>query len=72
MFEKYEVIRNAEMREYTTLKLGGPAEWLAFPRSREEIIGLFAEAGRAGMGTGSLPGPGRCSARWPRPPRRRG
>ena len=49
MFEKYEVIRNAEMREYTTLKLGGPAEWLAFPRSREEIIGLFAEAGRAGM-----------------------
>ena len=49
MFEGYEVIRNAEMREYTTLKLGGPAEWLAFPRSREEIIGLFAEAGRAGM-----------------------
>lgn len=49
MFEGYEVIRNAEMRQYTTLKLGGPADWLAFPRSGEEIAALFEEAGSAGL-----------------------
>ena len=49
MFEGYEVIRDADMRRYTTLKLGGTADWLAFPRSREEITGLFAEAGQAGL-----------------------
>ena len=37
------------MRDYTTLKLGGNADWLAFPRSREEIAGLFDEAGRNGL-----------------------
>ena len=49
MFESYEVIRDAEMRLYTTLKLGGKADWLAFPRSGAEIAGLFREAGDAGM-----------------------
>lgn len=49
MFERFEVIRNAEMRQYTTLKLGGPADYLAFPRSAEEITALFAEAGSAGI-----------------------
>ncbi|MBQ8072259.1 MAG: UDP-N-acetylmuramate dehydrogenase [Clostridia bacterium] len=32
------------MRDYTTLKLGGPADWLALPASREEIAGLMREA----------------------------
>ena len=49
MFEGYEVIRDAEMSKYTTLKLGGKADWLAFPRNKEEIAGLFREAGAAGM-----------------------
>ena len=49
MFEAFEVIPNAEMSQYTTLKLGGPADYLAFPRSREEIAAMFAEAGRYGM-----------------------
>ena len=49
MFERFEVIRDAEMRQYTTLKLGGKADWLAFPRSGEEITGLFREARQAGM-----------------------
>ena len=44
MFERFDVIRNAPMREYTTLKLGGPADYLAFPKSAEEIAALFAEA----------------------------
>ena len=49
MFEQYKVIRNAEMREYTTLKLGGAADWLAEPESEEEIIGLMREARENGI-----------------------
>ena len=49
MFERFEVVRDADMRQYTTLRLGGRADWLAFPRSGEEIALLFEEAGRAGM-----------------------
>ena len=49
MFEGIEIIRDADMRQYTTLKLGGKADWLAFPRSGEEIVALFAEAGNAGL-----------------------
>lgn len=49
MFEGFDVIRNAPMREYTTLRLGGPADWLAFPRNREEIHALIREAGAAGL-----------------------
>ena len=49
MFDRFEVIPNADMRQYTTLKLGGPADWLAFPRSGDEIIQLFREAGQAGI-----------------------
>ncbi len=49
MFEAFEVIRNAPMREYTTLRLGGPADYLAFPRSREEILALIQEAKEAGL-----------------------
>ena len=49
MFEAFEVIRDAEMRQYTTLRLGGTADWLAFPRNAEEIAALYAEAGQAGL-----------------------
>lgn len=49
MFEEYEVIAHAPMREYTTLKLGGPADYLAFPRSTGEIAGLMARARALGM-----------------------
>lgn len=49
MFERFEVLQNADMRQYTTLKLGGTADWLAFPRSAAEIAELFAEAGAAGL-----------------------
>ena len=49
MFERFEVIRNAEMCQYTTLRLGGKADWLAFPRSGAEIAAMFAEARQAGI-----------------------
>ena len=49
MFERFEVIRDADMRQYTTLRLGGPADWLVFPRSAEEISEIYAEAREAGL-----------------------
>ncbi|MBQ6515450.1 MAG: UDP-N-acetylmuramate dehydrogenase [Clostridia bacterium] len=45
MFESFNAMVNAPMSEHTTLKLGGPADYLVFPRSAEEINALFAEAG---------------------------
>ena len=45
MFESFGVLVNEPMSLHTTLKLGGPADYLAFPRSAEEIAALFAEAG---------------------------
>ena len=49
MFESFHVLKDAPMSEYTTLRLGGPADYLAFPRSKEEIAALFEEAGACGM-----------------------
>lgn len=49
MFESFNVLVNEPMSEHTTLKLGGPADFLAFPRSAEEIAALFAEAGAYGL-----------------------
>ena len=49
MFESFNVLTNEPMSAYTTLKLGGPADYLAFPQSEEEIAALFAEANAAGM-----------------------
>lgn len=49
MFDGMNVVRNVRMSEYTTLKLGGPADLMASPESTEEISALFAEAGRNGI-----------------------
>ena len=49
MFEGIKVIRDARMSEYTTLKLGGPADWLAFPANRDEIVRLISEAKQADL-----------------------
>ncbi len=45
MFESFNALQNEPMSAHTTLKLGGPADYLVFPRSNEEIAALFAEAG---------------------------
>ena len=45
MFESFNALVNEPMSAHTTLKLGGPADYLVFPRSAEEISALFAEAG---------------------------
>ena len=44
MFEHFNTLVNEPMSAHTTLKLGGPADYLVFPRSAEEIGELFAEA----------------------------
>ena len=49
MFESFNVLVNEPMSRHTTLKLGGSADYLAFPRSEEEIAGLFEEADRNGI-----------------------
>ena len=43
MFESFNVLTNEPMSAYTTLKLGGPADYLAFPQSEEEIAALEAK-----------------------------
>lgn len=45
MFESFNALVDEPMSAHTTLKLGGPADYLVFPRSAEEIVALFAEAG---------------------------
>ena len=49
MFESFNVLVHEPMNGYTTLKLGGPADYLAFPQSEGEIAALFAEANAAGL-----------------------
>ena len=44
MFDRYQVMTNVQMRDYTTLKLGGPADWLGLPASGEEVSGMLKEA----------------------------
>ena len=45
MFESFNALIDEPMSRHTTLKLGGPADFLVFPRSADEIRALFAEAG---------------------------
>ena len=49
MFESFHALVNEPMRLHTTLRLGGPADYLVFPRSAEEISALFTEAGAYGL-----------------------
>ena len=49
MFEGVDVVRGAMMCEYTTLKLGGPADYLATPASAEEVAALWKEARENGL-----------------------
>ena len=44
MFEKFNALVNEPMSAHTTLKLGGPADYMVFPGSEEEIAELYAEA----------------------------
>ena len=49
MFESFGALVNEPMSAHTTLKLGGPADYLVFPRSAEEIAAMFGEAHAHGL-----------------------
>lgn len=49
MFERFQTEKNAQLSNYTTLRLGGPADWLVTPRSSREIVQVLAEAREAGL-----------------------
>ena len=49
MFESFGALVNEPMSAHTTLRLGGPADYMVFPRSGEEIAAMFAEAGAYGI-----------------------
>lgn len=49
MFERFQTVEHAMMRDYTTLRLGGPADWLVTPRSSREIVQILGEAKDAGL-----------------------
>ena len=49
MFESFGALVNEPMSAHTTLRLGGPADYMVFPRSGEEINAIFAEAAQAGI-----------------------
>ncbi len=45
MFERFQTVRSAPMKDFTTLRLGGPADWLITPRSAQELKEILSEAG---------------------------
>ena len=44
MFESFNALVNEPMSAHTTLKLGGPADYMVFPKDGEEIAAMFREA----------------------------
>lgn len=44
MFEGIEVEEQAVLAPYTTLHIGGPAQYLAFPKNQDELLNLLTEA----------------------------
>ena len=49
LFERFDTIENAMMRDYTTLRLGGPADWLITPCSARELLQILTEARENGI-----------------------
>ena len=49
MFESFNALVNEPMSAHTTLKLGGPADYMVFPRDGEEIAAMFREAAENGV-----------------------
>jgi UDP-N-acetylmuramate dehydrogenase len=49
LIEPNRVQRNARLREITTFRLGGPADWLVEVRRVEELTGVMAAARDAGV-----------------------
>ena len=41
MFEKFCCIENADLSKYSTIKIGGRARWLVFPKDEKEMQEIF-------------------------------
>ena len=53
-----DVRAGVRLDKYTTLRVGGPADYFCEPETEEALAGLLAAAeGRTGA---CVPGPGRC------------
>ena len=39
--EESRLLRNADMRDYTTFRIGGPADFLVRPASEKEMAGIL-------------------------------
>ncbi len=48
MFKKFCCIENADMSRYSTIKLGGHARWLIFPRDEDEFVEAYQISKKAG------------------------
>ena len=58
MFEKFCCNENADLSRYSTIKIGGRARWLVFPKDENEFVEIFSIANRKGyepfvLGNGS-------------------
>lgn len=58
MFENFCCIENADLSRYSTIKIGGRARWLVFPKDEQEVVEIFTAANRGGykpviLGNGS-------------------
>ncbi len=49
MLEGCKIMRNAPMKDYTSFRIGGPADLLLMPRSREELLKGLAAAKEANL-----------------------
>lgn len=49
MFEGIKVEKQAILAPYTTLRIGGPAQYLAFPENQDELLKLLREANACQM-----------------------
>ena len=43
------VLRGVPLKDYTTMRVGGPADYLIEPASEEEIIGVYERAKQEGL-----------------------
>lgn len=49
MFERFCVFENVDMSQYSTIKIGGRAKWLIFPKDESQFVDVWKEAKENGV-----------------------
>lgn len=49
MFENFCCIENVDLSRYSTIKIGGRARWLVFPKDEGELVEIFNLSKKAGL-----------------------